>query len=148
MRYLSGAGCPRLCKDRDAQLTVRLFCACSVGGEPFTGQQTIYDAHCELQRLLNKPDEKWVHVINSLECCGYGDRGVMIRVTGTVAVGSQFTPANGTAGTADNGPGGPPPLEIRTGPVRGSFSELFVFEPSKEVLGSFWISRQETHLQL
>lgn len=118
--------------------------SCRVGGEPFNGQQTIYDAHCELQRLLNKPDEKWVHVINSLECCGYGDRGVMIRVTGSVAVGSQFKPATGT-GSAESGPA---PLEIRTGPARGSFSELFVFEPSKEILGSFWISRQETYLQL
>ncbi|GBG76229.1 hypothetical protein CBR_g21977 [Chara braunii] len=62
-----------------------------MGGQLYHGSRDIFGALSELRKVLHS-NQKIVHVVENMECCAYGHHGVMIRLSGTLVLGSQFVP--------------------------------------------------------
>lgn len=113
------------------------------GDHVYNGAPAIFRTLTTIRSMLRRgevPGEKLVHTVDNLECCAYGRRGVMVRVSGSLVIGTRFVPPGDSMQVE-----GLPAIEAR-GPRLGSFSEQFVMEPG-ELSGSFWISKQEIHIQ-
>lgn len=115
------------------------------GHRVYTGGQQIFATLTSIRSMMagEQKSERLVHTIDNLECCAYGRRGVMIRVSGSLVVGRAFIPpgdtvvegqANGSSGYRGHGK------------KLGSFVELFVIEPG-EASGQYLISKQELYVQ-
>eukprot|EP00897_Mesotaenium_endlicherianum_P001804 jgi/Mesen1/1651/ME000135S00643 len=114
------------------------------GNQTYVGPQNIFQTLTGIRQLLTgeSATQRLVHQVDNLECAAYGRRGVMIRVSGCLVIGTHFIPPGDSMqveGLSAN------PFEVR-GQVLGTFSELFVMETGDKT-GSFWISRQEIHVQ-
>jgi hypothetical protein len=85
-------------------------------------------------------------MIDNLECCASGRRGVMIRVFGGLVIGTGFMPPGEGSAIPEDLPSKTIDSDEYLNRKRmGSFSELFVIEGGEQ-FGSFWISKHEIHI--
>ncbi|CAM6128999.1 unnamed protein product [Calypogeia fissa] len=105
----------------------------------------IFETLTDIRNMLagERPEERLVHVIESLQCCAFAKRGIMIRVSGFFVVGTHFVPTGD--GVQVEGILTNPALESQKQRM-GAFSEQFVMEPG-ESTGSLYISKQEIFIQ-
>ncbi|CAI5471933.1 unnamed protein product [Closterium sp. Yama58-4] len=116
------------------------------GHRVYTGGEQIFATLTSIRTMMlgEAKSERLVHTIENLECCAYGRRGVMVRVSGALVVGRQFIPPPGTQveGVTSGGATG----YKGHGKKLGSFIELFVIEPG-EASGSYLVAKQELYVQ-
>ncbi|CAI7740128.1 unnamed protein product [Closterium sp. NIES-54] len=116
------------------------------GHRVYTGGEQIFATLTSIRTMMlgEAKSERLVHTIENLECCAYGRRGVMVRVSGALVVGRQFIPPPGTQveGITSGGATG----YKGHGKKLGSFIELFVIEPG-EASGSYLVAKQELYVQ-
>ncbi|CAI7903832.1 unnamed protein product [Closterium sp. NIES-53] len=119
---------------------------CRFGHRVYTGGEQIFATLTSIRTMMlgEAKSERLVHTIENLECCAYGRRGVMVRVSGALVVGRQFIPPPGTQveGITSGGATG----YKGHGKKLGSFIELFVIEPG-EASGSYLVAKQELYVQ-
>eukprot|EP00271_Cylindrocystis_brebissonii_P013001 TRINITY_DN3253_c0_g1_i1.p1 TRINITY_DN3253_c0_g1~~TRINITY_DN3253_c0_g1_i1.p1 ORF type:complete len:284 (+),score=50.14 TRINITY_DN3253_c0_g1_i1:855-1706(+) len=130
----------------------------SYNGKTYDGAEAIFKCLTSIRKMLKVIDEdeeeeeeeedfevdgeRLVHTMDNLECCAFGRRGVMVRVSGSLVVGTGFIPpgdSTHTEGMYNNG------QYESHGAQKGTFNELFVMEPGEQQ-GSYWISKQEINL--
>lgn len=117
------------------------------GHRVYTGGEQIFTTLTSIRNMMSgeQKSERLVHTVENLECCAYGRRGVMVRVSGALVVGRHFIAPVGTvvegaaSASATSGYKG-------HGKKLGSFIELFVIEPG-EASGSYLVSKQELYVQ-
>ncbi|CAI5536606.1 unnamed protein product [Closterium sp. Naga37s-1] len=116
------------------------------GHRVYTGGEQIFATLTSIRTMMlgEAKSERLVHTVENLECCAYGRRGVMVRVSGALVVGRQFIPPPGTQveGITSGGATG----YKGHGKKLGSFIELFVIEPG-EASGSYLVAKQELYVQ-
>ncbi|GJP29107.1 hypothetical protein CLOM_g4073 [Closterium sp. NIES-68] len=116
------------------------------GHRVYTGGEQIFATLTSIRTMMlgEQKSERLVHTVENLECCAYGRRGVMVRVSGALVVGRQFIPPPGTQveGITSGGATG----YKGHGKKLGSFIELFVIEPG-EASGSYLVAKQELYVQ-
>eukprot|EP00249_Psilotum_nudum_P011742 c23354_g1_i2 orf=282-1841(+) len=115
------------------------------GDQVVIGGEEIFNTLSSIRRMLigEQMDERLVHVVENLQCCGYAKHGVMIRVSGSFVIGTHFIPTGD--GVQVEGLPHSPSLDLKRQQM-GTFNEHFIMETGEQ-LGSFYISKQELYLQ-
>eukprot|EP00252_Welwitschia_mirabilis_P014603 TRINITY_DN3208_c0_g1_i2.p1 TRINITY_DN3208_c0_g1~~TRINITY_DN3208_c0_g1_i2.p1 ORF type:complete len:436 (+),score=77.29 TRINITY_DN3208_c0_g1_i2:625-1932(+) len=119
--------------------------AFSYANQVFHGENDIFDTLSKIRNMLvgEIPDERLVHVVESLQCCAYGQDGIAIRVVGSFILGSHFIAVGD--GVHAEGLTQDSLVDIESRRM-GSFKEQFIMEPGKPI-GRYYVSKQELYIQ-
>lgn len=88
-------------------------------------------------------EERLVHIVENLQCCAYGQRGIVIRVSGSFVLGSQFIPTGDGVQVEGLSQYSSSALASQR---MGTFNEQFIMEPG-QMIGCYYILKQELHIQ-
>eukprot|EP01018_Ginkgo_biloba_P009806 Gb_15642 [translate_table: standard] len=124
------------------------LCSClgfSYANQVAVGANDIFSTLSRIHSMLagDRPDERLVHMVENLQCCAYGQHGVVIRVSGSFVLGGHFIPTGD--GVQVEGLSQDPSLDIASRRM-GTFSEQFIMEQG-EIIGCFHILKQELYIQ-
>ncbi|KAJ7553324.1 hypothetical protein O6H91_06G093300 [Diphasiastrum complanatum] len=109
------------------------------------GAEDIFVSLSNIRDMLagDRPEERLVHFVENLQCCAYSKRGIMIRVSGSLVLGTHFIPTSD--GVQVEGLMTRPSKDVQKHRM-GTFNEQFVMDPGNQS-GSFYISKQELCIQ-
>lgn len=111
--------------------------------QTYKGPEKIFATLTRIRDTLagEQRGERIVHAVDNMECCAFGRRGLMIRVSGSLVIGQGFVPPGDGMPDGQDG-NGSYDSQVRR---MGSFKELFVTEPGEQ-LGSYRIINQDLHI--
>uniref|UniRef100_A0A0D6R9W7 mitogen-activated protein kinase kinase n=1 Tax=Araucaria cunninghamii TaxID=56994 RepID=A0A0D6R9W7_ARACU len=119
--------------------------ALSYANQVVVGANDIFNTLSRIRSTLagDCPAERLVHTVENLQCCAYGQHGIVIRVSGSFVLGSQFMPTGD--GVQVEGLSQDPSLDIASQKM-GTFNEQFMMEPG-EMIGCYYVLKQELYIQ-